>query len=388
MPKSDSIKLENAVTTVINLLSKCQNAVVIIDQFIARYKQETNVDQFLTKTELPFLHTLLAKGIIDESKQNCRGIYLGNVSTPETKKYVETADLLLFLGGYFETDVSSGWFSQDFSQVTTLVQVMPNVVKINDIYFTNVWIYDFIPALIAKFKTSDNLKKQIELMKKEQTYNDYIKTLKVYQSKKPNMLEQNVFWSHIQDWIPKNSIVLTGIGTASWAPVNIVFKENVTWVANRFWTSIGYALPATLGTAAADNSKRRSICFIGDGAFQMTGQAIATMLAHNYHPIIFLINNDGYTIERVINGETQSYNDLYMWDYCLFAKSLAKPNPDQIWTTIVKNDQELKKTLKMISDPAMNNKLIFIEVIFSKMDYPKIMDQIFKYKPKVDLHEG
>lgn len=287
MPKSDSIKLENAVTTVIKLLSKCQNAVVIIDQFIARYKQETNVDQFLTKTELPFLHTLLAKGIIDESKQNCRGIYLGNTSTPETKKYVETADLLLFLGGYFETDVSSGWFSQDFSQVTTLVQVMPNVVKINDIYFTNVWIYDFIPALIAKFKTSDNLKKQIELMKKEQTYNDYIKTLQVYQSKKPNMLEQNVFWSHIQDWIPKNSIVLTGIGTASWAPVNIVFKENVTWVANRFWTSIGYALPATLGTAAADNSKRRSICFIGDGAFQMTGQAIATMLAHNYHPIIF-----------------------------------------------------------------------------------------------------
>lgn len=77
-----------------------------------------------------------------------------------------------------------------------------------------------------------------------------------------------------------------------------------------------------------------------------------------------------------------------MWDYCLFAKYLAKPNPDQIWTTIVKNDQELKKTLKMISDPAMNNKLIFIEVIFSKMDYPKIMDQIFKYKPKVDLHEG
>lgn len=77
-----------------------------------------------------------------------------------------------------------------------------------------------------------------------------------------------------------------------------------------------------------------------------------------------------------------------MWDYCLFAKSLAKPNLNQIWTTTVKNDQELIATLKIISAPNMINKLIFIEVIFSRMDYPKVMDDLFKIKPKVSLYEG
>lgn len=286
MPKSDPIKLENALNAVIEALNQCQNAVVIVDQFIARYNQEANVNHFLKKTGLPFLHTVLAKGIIDESKENCRGIYLGNASNSQAKKYVETADLLLFLGGYFETDISTGWFSHDFSKVTTLIQVMPNIIKINDIYFTDVWIYDFIAALVNKYEIGCNVKNQLLLMKKEQNYHDYIKTVQVYQSKNPNILEQNVFWSHLQDWIPKNSIILTGIGTAVWAVGNIVFKENITWVANPHWNSIGFASPATLGTSAADN-KRRSICFIGDGAFQMTGQALATMLSHNYCPIIF-----------------------------------------------------------------------------------------------------
>lgn len=37
------------------------------------------------------------------------------------------------------------------------------------------------------------------------------------------------------------------------------------------------------------------------------------MLRNNLHPIIFLMNNDGYTIERVITDRT--YNDIQPWKY-------------------------------------------------------------------------
>ena len=47
----------------------------------------------------------------------------------------------------------------------------------------------------------------------------------------------------------------------------------------------------------------------------MTAQEISTMLKHRLKPIIFVLVNDGFTIERWINGWTESYNDIVKWDY-------------------------------------------------------------------------
>ncbi len=37
------------------------------------------------------------------------------------------------------------------------------------------------------------------------------------------------------------------------------------------------------------------------------------MLRQNLKPIIFLINNNGYTVERAIHGQNEPYNDIQMW---------------------------------------------------------------------------
>jgi indolepyruvate decarboxylase len=51
----------------------------------------------------------------------------------------------------------------------------------------------------------------------------------------------------------------------------------------------------------------------GDGAFQMTAQELSTLLRHRCNPIIFLLNNDGYVIERLIHDGP--YNDIQQWHY-------------------------------------------------------------------------
>jgi TPP-dependent 2-oxoacid decarboxylase len=30
---------------------------------------------------------------------------------------------------------------------------------------------------------------------------------------------------------------------------------------------------------------------------------------------LFVINNDGYTVERLIHGMYEPYNEIHMWDY-------------------------------------------------------------------------
>ena len=77
--------------------------------------------------------------------------------------------------------------------------------------------------------------------------------------------------------------------------------------------SIGWATGATLGVSLAGGTSRRTVSLIGDGSFQLTAQEISTMIRHEANPIIFLLNNRGYTIEVEIHDGP--YNNIKNWDY-------------------------------------------------------------------------
>lgn len=55
----------------------------------------------------------------------------------------------------------------------------------------------------------------------------------------------------------------------------------------------------------------------------MTVQEIGTMLRHNLTPYIFVLNNDGYEVERLIHGEDKEYNNIQMYDWQLLLPFFA-----------------------------------------------------------------
>ena len=46
---------------------------------------------------------------------------------------------------------------------------------------------------------------------------------------------------------------------------------------------------------------------------QLTVQELSVMIRHGLKPIIFVLNNSGYTIERFLHGKTRKYNDISNW---------------------------------------------------------------------------
>lgn len=46
---------------------------------------------------------------------------------------------------------------------------------------------------------------------------------------------------------------------------------------------------------------------------QLTAQELTTMMRHKLNPIVFVLNNKGYTIERYLHGKTRKYNDVVNW---------------------------------------------------------------------------
>jgi len=76
------------------------------------------------------------------------------------------------------------------------------------------------------------------------------------------------------------------------------------------WGSIGWATGATLGIALADRS-RRTVLFTGEGSHQLTANDVGTMGRNGLKPIIFVLNNGGYMVERALEANPDwVYNDL------------------------------------------------------------------------------
>lgn len=59
------------------------------------------------------------------------------------------------------------------------------------------------------------------------------------------------------------------------------------------------------------------------GSFQLTAQELSTIIHHDLNVIVFLIENDGYTIERWVHGMEAKYNDVPQWRYDKIPEALT-----------------------------------------------------------------
>jgi hypothetical protein len=72
--------------------------------------------------------------------------------------------------------------------------------------------------------------------------------------------------------------------------------------------------------------ERPLILLIGDGAFQMTCQELSSIIRYGCRPTIYLVNNRGYTIERVLHEGP--YNDIQNWRYTSIPFAFGAQNDD------------------------------------------------------------
>ncbi len=88
--------------------------------------------------------------------------------------------------------------------------------------------------------------------------------------------------------------------------------KGALYSAQTLWGSIGWATPAAFGGAIAER-ERRTILFTGEGAHQFTIQEVANFFEHNLRPIIFVLNNSGYTIERMLSNDAMDrFNEIIL----------------------------------------------------------------------------
>ncbi|MDW9210467.1 indolepyruvate decarboxylase [Bacillus thuringiensis serovar toumanoffi] len=348
--------------------SKIKNAkkpVILADFEVDRFHAKENLHQFVEKTGFPIATLNMGKGIFPEKHPQFIGVYTGDVSSPYLRKRIDESDCIISIGVKL-TDTITGGFTQGFTK-EQVIEIHPYTVKIIDKKYGPVVMKDVLQQLsdVIEHRNEETLDIKPFISESLSITEEF--------NPKEQMITQKRFWQQIYHFLHENDILIAEQGTPFFGSATIPLPNNTTYVAQPLWGSIGYTLPALLGTQLA-NLSRRNILVIGDGSFQLTVQELSTILRQNLKPIIFLINNNGYTVERAIRGQNQPYNDIQMWDYTKLTNVFGTEEKSQ--TFKVENETELAEVLTNIT--FNKNQLIFIEVIMSQSDQPELLAKLGK----------
>jgi indolepyruvate decarboxylase len=184
-----------------------------------------------------------------------------------------------------------------------------------------------------------------------------------------NMLNSNYIYPRLQEFFKSNDIVIAETGLIPNGIAKIKFPQNVELHSQTLWGSIGWATPATLGACIA-NPNSRVILITGEGSHQLTAMEIGNMLRRGVKPIIIVINNNGYTIERLLSDSPDDeFNEIMQMNYSKFARVFE----GDIWSTRVSTADDFDKALKVTQ---IMNKLCYIEVCVDKNDVPELSKEV------------
>jgi indolepyruvate decarboxylase len=229
-------------------------------------------------------------------------------------------------------------------------------VKIKHHYYENVHLHDFILGLTEKLSKRDPATLDIQCAAEGCVH----RHTEPFKSDASKPLSIKRFFDRMSHFIKNDSIVSAETGVALFSAAEMLMPDGATFIGQTFYGSIGFTVGATLG-AAMTAKDRPVVLFVGDGSFQVTCQDLSTMIRNHLKPVIFLINNDGYTIERVITD--RSYNNIQPWHYHklvdVFGGGLALD---------VRTEGELEDALGKSSE---SDDLVFIEIHTGQLDCPE-----------------
>jgi TPP-dependent 2-oxoacid decarboxylase len=340
--------LQEAVAEAADLLNHAQRPVILAGVEFHRFDLEDKLLKLLEITGYPIATTMLGKSCISEMHPQFIGNYLGGLSREYIRDRIENADCILCLGAIM-SDMNLGGNTAKLDD-SKLINANSEKVKIKHHFYQPVYLGDFIDGLIGNLEH----KAAATLDIKASSYSLSQPFISQPEAKITNIR----FYECVNHFIEDESIVIADTGDAIVATMDLLMREKTHFIGQAFYLSIGYSIPACLGALMAEPD-RRPIVFVGDGAFQMTAQELSTIIRHKLNPIIFLINNDGYTIERVI--QDGAYNDLQPWKYHQLPQIFGES-----WSCEVRTEGELEVAL--VTAKANTKSVSLIEIHLDRFD--------------------
>jgi indolepyruvate decarboxylase len=297
--ESNTAALSEAINETVKLLNAARQPVILAGIELNRFGLQNDLLRLVEKTNMPVAETILGKSVVPEMHPNYIGIYGGAMGYEKTRNYVESSDCLLLLGTFL-SDMNLGIFTANLDPKHS-IYVTSEKTSIHFHHYEGIRLQDFIQTLI-----------QTDLQR-----HDFIPFMPVKDSRsfspivgQPITVER--LFQKLNVWLSDDMVVVADVGDALFAGLDLFIHDKSRFFSPAYYASLGFAVPASIGLQLA-NPTARPLVLVGDGAFQMTGMELSTIVRYGLNPIVIVLNNGGYGTERPMQDGL--FNDILRWQY-------------------------------------------------------------------------
>ncbi len=332
---------------------------VLADLLVHRLNAVAKLEALLAADAVPHATLMWGKSLVDESAPEYLGIYAGAASAEPVRRAIEDAPVLVTAGVVF-TDMVSGFFSQRIDPTRT-IDIGVEQSTVGTAVFAPLEMAEALDAITA-ILTRRGVKSPAVVSASD--------PVPAKATDRDQPLNQKMLWDRFCDALTPGNIVLADQGTSFYGMATHRLPQGVTFIGQPLWGSIGYTLPATLGAGLAERD-RRPVLLIGDGAAQLTVQELGVFSREGLSPVIVVVNNDGYTIERMIHGKTAPYNDIVAWHWADIPTALGVT--EHLFFR-AENYGELDDAFVAAADH--HDRMVLIEAVVPRLDIPDLLTEL------------
>ena len=305
---SDPAVLAEAIREAVARIEAAERPVIVAGVELHRYGLQAETLALAENAGIPLAASMLAKSVISEVHPLYIGLYEGAMGRAEVSRFVEDSDCVILLGTML-TDVNLGIFTAKLDLAQSILATSEEL-RISHHHFHHVLLEDFIKGLAAARPQA----------RPQSLPPGPAAARGPFQLAPDQPITTTRLVRRLDESLDDKTLVIADVGDSLFASSELVIQGQTEFLSPAYYTSMGFAVPAALGAKMA-RPDLKVVALVGDGAFQMTGMELSTIVKHQLPMTVIVLDNGGYGTERLIHEG--SFNDINPWQYQMLPEVLG-----------------------------------------------------------------
>lgn len=298
---------------------------------------ERQLREFVEKSHIPVVHTLMGKGAMNEESD----YYIGMVGThgfDYANRAVDNADVLILIGTRASDRTTCG-ISQ-FAKKADIIHIDIDPAEIGKNLNVNIPVVGDIKNILEKLSERICPLDTTQWMCKIRGWEKSMQS----QRRGTEKVNPRYVLDNVSQVLEKDAILTADVGQNQiWCARNFKIIGKRKFLTSGGLGTMGYSIPSAIGAKIGCPNKE-VVAFVGDGGFQMSMFELGTILERKINIIIVLFNNSGLGLVREIqrNNCLKEFevNFKYNPDFIKLVESYGLP------AKRVRNDDEFKEAFQ------------------------------------------